>query len=213
MSSLVGGDELKNTRGTCVYSGDWRNGMLVWGENLQNAAYRLGDPLSPSTTWAYGTDDGECSLSPDGDACDEGWSYHELDVERRPRALSHRLGMFYNWTQWMDLEMALGMDAAEATAVDPHPTQIHLRLRSRLQRIQFQRVLRLARRTSSRPPRLQHGLLRETGGRPTAGGGAFLRSHLLGGNEFRPGTLVRSLHQDSEQPCCSCHLHTCCLGL
>ena len=102
------GDELE-------YQGDMyatvEIGEQCWfGENLQNAAFRNGDPLSPSTTWAYGADDGECfSLSPDGDACDEGWSYSEYGRLYSWVAVNDDRGLCpTGWhvpsdSEWMDL--------------------------------------------------------------------------------------------------------------
>ena len=129
------GDELE-------YQGDMyatvEIGEQCWfGENLQNAAYRNGDPLSPSTTWAYGADDGECfSLSPDGDACDEGWSYDEYGRLYSWVAVNDDRGLCpTGWhvpsdAEWMDLEMALGMDAAEATGTGFRGTDQGAQLKS-----------------------------------------------------------------------------------
>ena len=129
------GDELE-------YQGDMyatvEIGEQCWfGDNLQNAAYRNGDPLSPSTTWAYGADDGECfSLSPDGDACDEGWSYSEYGRLYSWVAVNDDRGLCpTGWhvpsdAEWMDLEMALGMDAAEVTGTGFRGTDQGAQLKS-----------------------------------------------------------------------------------
>jgi uncharacterized protein (TIGR02145 family) len=113
-------------------------GEQCWfGENLQNAAFRNGDPLSPSTTWAYGADDGECfSLSPDGDACDEGWSYSEFGRLYSWVAVNDDRGLCpTGWhvpsdAEWIGLEITLGMDAAEATGTGFRGTDQGAQLKS-----------------------------------------------------------------------------------
>ena len=100
----------------------WRLGSNVGlGRTLKTQLTGNGDPLASSTTWAYGADDGECFFVARRRRMREGWSYSQYGRLYSWAAVNDDRGLCpTGWhvpsdSEWMDLEMALGMDAAEAT--------------------------------------------------------------------------------------------------
>lgn len=110
-------------------------GSDCWfAENLRTTMYRTGAPISESLdndAWSltaegalsvYGEGLADCeSLSPHGDACDEEWALAEFGVLYNWHAVSNSQQLCpTGWhvptdVEWQDLEVALGMDADEAS--------------------------------------------------------------------------------------------------